>query len=295
MSYLRQNNLRAAVFLAPLLLTISVLAQTPTPTSTNLEQSKKELNEAARAYREGKFSEAQLHSERALQLDPQSQVAPFFIARTIHAQYKPGDRTPENEAKAREAIAAYQNVLLRFRTDDEAYKAIAYLYANLKEEELLRDWLLKRAVDVSVTSEKRAEAYTVLAAKDWDCSFKFTELPNNKSTTFDGQNTTVIYLKPRDEALLAEAQRCATRGLQMSEMAIALQADNESAWSYKTTILLELTKLAEMSGDAQQKTDRHKQYLEALAETTKLSEAGRERELKSPPRPGLRVYPVTVP
>ena len=145
MNYQRQNNLRAAVFLAPLLLTMSVLAQTPSPTSTNLEQSKKELNEAARAYREGKFGEAQLHSERALELDPQSQVAPFFIARTIHAQYKPGDRTLENEGKAREAIVAYQNVLLRFRNDDEAYKSIAYLYANLKEEELLRDWLLKRA------------------------------------------------------------------------------------------------------------------------------------------------------
>ena len=89
MSYLRQNNLRAAVFLAPLLITVSALAQTPAPTSTNLEQSKKELNEAARAYREGNFSEAQQHSERALQLDPQSQVAPFFIARTIHAQYNP--------------------------------------------------------------------------------------------------------------------------------------------------------------------------------------------------------------
>ena len=295
MNYQRQNNLRAAVFLAPLLLTISVLAQTPSPTSTNLEQSKKELNEAARAYREGKFSEAQLHSERALELDPQSQVAPFFIARTIHAQYKPGDRTPENEAKAREAIVAYQNVLLRFRNDDEAYKSIAYLYANLNEEQLLRDWLLKRAADVSMAPEKRAEAYTVLAAKDWDCSFKFTELPNNKSTTFDGQTTTVIYRKPRDEAALSEAQRCAIRGLQMSEMAIALQTDNESAWSYKANILLELSKLAEMSGDAQQKTDRHKQYLEALAETTKLSEAARERELKSQPRPALRVYPVTVP
>jgi hypothetical protein len=32
MSYLRQNNFKAAVFLAPLLLTISVLAQTPSPT-----------------------------------------------------------------------------------------------------------------------------------------------------------------------------------------------------------------------------------------------------------------------
>ena len=163
----------------------------------------------------------------------------------------------------------------------------------MKEEELLRDWLLKRATDVSMASEKRAEAYAVLAAKDWDCSFKFTELPNNKSTTFDGQNTTVSYRKPRDEAALVEAKRCATRGLQMSEMAIVLQTDNESAWSYKTNILLELSKLAEMSGDVQQKTDWYKQYREALAETTKLAEPSRERDRKA--KTGLPLFPVRVP
>jgi hypothetical protein len=283
MNYLHQNNLWAASFLVTLLITVSGLAQTPAPTSTNLEQSKKELNEAARAYREGNFSEAQQHSERALQLDPQSQVAPFFIARTIHAQYKPNDRTPENEAKAREALVAYQNILLRFPNDEEAYKAIAYLYGTLKEEELLRDWILKRAADVSIALEKRSEAYVVLASKDWDCSFKFTELPNSKSTTFDGQNTVVSYRKPRDGSAFAEAQRCATRGLQMSEIAIALQPENESAWSYKTNILLELSKLAEMSGDVPQKTDLYKQYLEALAGTTRLSDAARERERKGTP------------
>jgi hypothetical protein len=75
----------------------------------------------------------------------------------------------------------------------------------------------------------------------------------------------------------------------MSEMAIVLQTDNESAWSYKTNILLELSKLAEMSGDVQQKTDRHKEYLEALAETTKLSEAARERDRKA--KTGLPLSP----
>jgi hypothetical protein len=59
----------------------------------------------------------------------------------------------------------------------------------------------------------------------------------------------------------------------MSEMAIALETDSESAWSYKANLLLELSKLAEMSGDVQQKTDLYKQYLEALGGDHKLSEA----------------------
>ena len=90
-------------------LTSSLLAQTPAQIPTVAEaQAKQELNEAARAYREGRFAEAQAHSERALLLDPQNKSAPMYVARTIHAQYKPGDLTPENVAKAREAIVSYR-------------------------------------------------------------------------------------------------------------------------------------------------------------------------------------------
>ena len=57
----------------------------------------------------------------------------------------------------------------------------------------------------------------------------------------------------------------------MANMAITLTPENEAAWSYKTNILLELEKLAEMSGDAQHKTELHRQYEEALSQTTKLA------------------------
>ena len=45
---------------------------------------------------------------------------------------------------------------------------------------------------------KRAEAYVVLASKDWDCSFKITELPSNKTTTVEaGNRAKVSYKKPQ--------------------------------------------------------------------------------------------------
>src|ERR1041384_783294 len=70
----------------------------------NRIRSKNQLNEAAQAYREGRFVEAEQHSRRAAELDPNNKTAPMFIARTIHAQYRPGVQTPENIAKAQEAI-----------------------------------------------------------------------------------------------------------------------------------------------------------------------------------------------
>jgi len=251
-----------------LMLAASLLAQTP---SVAEAQAKQELNEAAQAYRNGNFAEAQAHSEKALLLDPQNKTALVFVARTIHAQYRPGIVTPENVAKAREAIIAYQRILDRTPGDDEAYKAVAYLYAALKEEDLLRDWILRRASDVSMPNDKRAEAFVVLASKDWDCSFKITEQPGIKVMTVDGNKAFVSYRMPKERVEFERAKECANRALELVNMAITLTPENETAWSYKTNILLELQKLSEMSGDAQNKAELHRQYDEALKETTKLS------------------------
>ena len=249
-------------------------AQTPAPDSSSAEaQAKQELNEAARAYREGRFTEAQAHSERALLLDPQNKLAPMFVARTIHAQYRPGVVTPENVAKARDAIFAYQRILDRSPGDDEAYKAIAYLYGAIKEEELLREWIQRRAGDVLLSNEKRAEAFVVLASKDWECSFKITELPGQKIVTVNRSNkATVRYQMPKDRVEFEQAQQCANRGLEMANTAITLAPENETAWAYKTNLLLELSKLAEMAGDVQSKKELLRQYEEALNETGRLSQ-----------------------
>lgn len=262
--------------LSCLAITIALMAplqvQTPAPTSSAAEvQAKQELNEAARAYREGNFAEAQSHSEKALLLDPQNKSAPYFVARTIHAQYKPGDATLENVAKGREAIVAYQRILERLPGDDEAYKAVAYLYASLKEEALLKEWILQRAGNVSLANDKRAEAFIVLASKEWDCSLQITELPTNKVTTVAENKASIKYQMPKDRAEFERAQGCANRGLELANMATILAPENESGWSYKTNILLELEKQAEMSGDLQRKAELHRQYEEALKETTRLS------------------------
>jgi tetratricopeptide (TPR) repeat protein len=250
-------------------LAASLLAQTPSPSpSVAEEQARQELIEAARAYREGRFAEAQAHSEKALLLDPQNKIAPMYVARTIHAQYKPGDTTLDNAAKAREAIIAYQRILDRVPADDEAYKAVAYLYGALKEDERQREWILQRAGNSSIANDKRFEAYVVLASREWDCSFKITELPGNKVTTAKGN---IRYRMPKERVEFERAKECADRALELVNMAIILTPEDVSGWSYKTNILLELEKLAEMSGQVRLKRELHRQHEEALSETTKLS------------------------
>jgi tetratricopeptide (TPR) repeat protein len=246
----------------------------------NRIRAKNQLNEAARAYHEGRFVEAEQHSREAAELDPNNKTAPMFIARTIHAQYRPGVQTPENIAKAQEAIDAYQKLLEKNPKDEEAYKAIAYLYGAIKEDDKLRQWISQRAASDSTEPAKRAEAYIVLASKDWDCSFKITELPTNKVTTVDPSNNkaTVSYKKPKDQKEFDQAQMCVKQGLGEAENAIKFDPTNESAWSYKTNLLLEASKLAEMDGKADQKAEYQKEYEVALKRTTELSAAAEKRK-----------------
>src|SRR5689334_19690094 len=246
----------------------------------NRIRAKNQLNEAARSYREGKFPEAEQHSRQAAELDPDNKTAPMFIARTIHAQYRPGVQTPENIAKAQAAIEAYQKILAKNPKDEEAYKAIAYLYGAIKADDKLRDWIASRANSDAVEPEKRAEAYVVLASKDWDCSFKITEQPGVKTTSVETttNKATVTYKKPKAQKEFAQAQMCVKQGLVEAENAIKFDPNNESAWSYKTNLLLEASKLAEMDGQTEQKAQYQKDYEAALKRTTELSVANQKRK-----------------
>jgi hypothetical protein len=257
----------------------------------NRIRSKNQLNEAARAYRDRRYVEAEQYSRRSAELDPSNKTAPMFIARSIHAQYRPGVQQPENLAKAQEAIQAYQQILAANPQNDEAYKAIAYLYEAINEDAKLRDWILARANSETAEPDKRAQAFIVLASQDWNCSFQITELPAHKFTTIDQatNKATVTYKKPADQKDFDQAQMCVKRGLGEAENAIKFAPENESAWSYRTNLLLEASKLAEMAGQTDQKAKYQEEYQAALKRTQELSELARKRkaeeEAKQAPSP----------
>src|SRR5947207_848939 len=83
-----------------------------------------------------------------------------------------------------------------------------------KDDQNLRAWIMARASDPNQTSEKRAEAYAILAGKDWDCSFKVTELPDVKITSTEGGAGKVTYKKPSNARDFDTIQKCVVRGLE---------------------------------------------------------------------------------
>ncbi len=238
-------------------------------------RAKNELNEAAKSYKEGHFEEAEQHAKRALALDPTNKSAPIFIARIIHQQYKPGVDSPENLQRARDAIEAYKQILQSDPNNEEAYKAISVLFSAIKDETNLRNWITARATDPNQTNEKRAEAYAILAGKDWDCSFKVTELPDVKVTAAEGK---VNYQKPKDPKDFEKIQQCVTRGLEQAETAIKFDPNSESAWSYKTNLLIEAAKIAKMNNDANASAQYERQAETAQKRATQLADERRKRE-----------------
>ncbi len=273
---MKLSQTRMAIVLALLVITGSGCSV------INRIRAKNQLNEAARAYREAHFDEAETHSRRALELDPDNKTAPLFIARIVHREYRPGVNTPENLAKAHAAIEEYKKLLQKDPKNEEAYKAIASLLGALKEDQEQRAWILQRASDGNADAEKRSEAYVVLASKDWHCSNEITDLPSNKATTIDTTNNkaTVSYKKPKDEKEFQNAKMCVTRGLEEIENAIKLDPNSEAAWSYKTNLLLEASKLAEMEGKMDEKAQLDKKREEAQKRTDELSKINQEKAEK---------------
>ena len=246
----------------------------------NRIRAKNQLNEAARAYREAHFEEAEQHARNALALDPNNKTAPLFIARIVHREYQPGVNNPANIAKARQAIAEYQKILEKDPKNEEAYKAVASLLGAIHEDQKQREWIEKRAHDPNIDPDKRAEAYVVLASKDWHCSNEITDLPTNKITTIDPtkNKATLSYKKPKDEKDFQTAKMCVAKGLEEIENAIKLDPNNEFAWSYKTNLLLEASKLAEMEGKMDLKAQLDKQQAEAQKRTDELSKINQQKK-----------------
>jgi hypothetical protein len=157
--------------------------------------------------------------------------------------------------------------------NEEAYKAISVLYAATHQEELLKAWVLQRATNPQISNQKRAEAYTILAGKDWDCSYKFTELPNHKLAELKKDAMVVVFkLSDNDVVEFQRIKECVRDGFEMADAALLLDNESESAWSYKSNLFLEAAKLAEMEGLDLAKANYLNQSKEAQAQAAKLSE-----------------------
>lgn len=253
----------------------------------NSLRAKNELNKVAQNYKEKKFAEAEAHAKRAMELDPSNENAPIFVARTIHAQYRKGVDTPENLAKASQAIEAYKQIASKDPNNDEAFTAVTVLLGSLGKPDEQTAWVQQRADNAAVSPNKRADALAFLASKDWECSNQVTDSKANQQNVDKGDGKVVIqYVKPKDAAEYDKAVRCMTGGLEKAEKAISFDNDNEKAWSQKYNLLLEAKKLAQMEENTGKAEQLAKQAEEALKRTQELYERKKAAQPAQSPAAG---------
>ena len=150
----------------------------------------------------------------------------------------------------------------------------------MREEGKEAEWLMQRATNNDAPPDKRADAYTILASKKWECSYAITELPENKETSKDKPGDSRYKIKNPEKD--AEAKKCVQEGLGLVEEALKLNDKNTSALAYKVNLMREQAKLAESDGkpDLKAQIDKEADVVEAeqkrLVEEKKSSEEAKK-------------------
>lgn len=243
--------------------------------------ARKNLVDGATAYKNRKFQEAETLFRAAVSRDPdaktmEGKTAQLFLARTLHSEYI-GDRNRKDLAEA--AIKEYQKVLAETPDDQSSFKAVGNLYENLQKPDEWLDWVTKRANSEQLKKENRSEAYTLLAAKKNSCASDISDVEAVKKTITgkDGKQA-YQYIKPANPADFETLKKCSDEGLELANKAVELDPNSDSAWSYKTSLLVQKMRVAEMDGNTTDKDNFKKQADEAKEKFTVLAEAKRKKE-----------------
>ncbi len=271
----------------------------------NRIMSRKNLVDGSVAYKERKFDRAEELFRKAAERDPEGatlegRTAQLFLARTIHSQYI-GNRSDKSKADA--AITEYKKMLAVDPNEQSAYKAVAGLLENLARDEEWKTWVTERSNNESIKPQFRAEALTSLAAKQNTCANEISDTDATKKEAKDKDGKPIYqFVKPEDPAELEKMRACITLGNQLIEKAVSLETDEvkqvkgldvktltdgqlkekldlvkayESARSYRASLTIQASRLAEMEGRTDDAANLKKQAEAARAQFLELSDASK--------------------
>lgn len=278
----------------------------------NRVMSRKSLVDGARAYNERQFPEAEELFRRAVEYDPEGatfegRTARLFLARTLHSGYA-GNR--KETAKAEAAITEYRNALQGFvndlkakreavaanpqdeqaRTELEAaennvgsiVRSVASLYQNLNKDDEWKKWQTDTGNNAELPASVRANSLVGLATKEYTCANEVTDSSDVKKTVQKEGESAFEFKKPEGkegfEEDFSKAKKCVEAGTAYIEKAIELDPESDSAWSYKTSLLVQKARIAEMEGDSAKKEEFQKASEVAKKKFEELAEKRRKAE-----------------
>lgn len=244
----------------------------------NSVMARKNVVDGAEAFKGRKFDVAEDLFRTAVNRAPEGskeqKTAQLFLARTLHSEFAAKRELTE---KATQAIEEYKKVLATDASDNSSFKAVANLYESLGQMDDWRKWVTDRANSAQAPAEQRAEAFTSLAAKEYTCANDITELPAVKKTVIKDGKATYTFSKPENPADIETLRSCIQKGTDLIDKSIALDRSSDSAWSYKTSLLTQSMRLAEIEGRTADKDKFKAEADTAKAEFTRLAEISRKK------------------
>ncbi|HEY0049092.1 MAG TPA: hypothetical protein VGB68_07390 [Pyrinomonadaceae bacterium] len=266
----------------------------------NQIKARQDLVDGAKAYSDKKFEEAETLFRDAVRRDPSNLLGQLFLARTLHSQYA-ANRTQTQ--KADEAVAEYRKVVPEYKQEvarkkqaldanpgdekaqgeytnsltilNSSISAIANLLDTTSKPDEWKAWQTEIANDAGLPNETRAAALTSMASKENTCANDITGVePVRKTVKVNGKDE-YQYVKPTDPKVYEDLKGCIARGTELVNKALELDKNSDSIWSYKTSLLIQDMRVAEMDGKKEDQARFKEEADKAKAEFTRLAEIKR--------------------
>jgi hypothetical protein len=164
-----------------------------------------------------------------------------------------------------------------FRILGDSLKAVANLLDNLQRPDERLQWLNQWGEDASLPACLRAEAYNSLAAKENTCANDVTEDPAVKKTVTKDGKSVFTFSKPESPENMEKLRQCVQKGTDLVNKAAELDPNSDSIWSYKTSLLIQNMRLAEMEGRTADKDRFKNEADQAKVRFTELAKAKKEK------------------
>jgi tetratricopeptide (TPR) repeat protein len=200
----------------------------------NRLKARDHLNKGVQSYRNAQFQPAIMHFKEAVRLDPTLLNARLYLATAYAQQYVPGGDSPENLQTAKDAIAAFEDVL---KMDNGATSAsttalasIAQIYYSEKKFDDAKKYNQRRIE----LEPNNPEPYYWIGVLDWAIAFPNAQKvrsDHNLSQPDAKGNLAVIPAKFRKD--LAEANGpLVDEGLKALNKAIELKPNDADSMVY---------------------------------------------------------------
>jgi tetratricopeptide (TPR) repeat protein len=133
----------------------------------NKLKARDQLNKGVGSFRNAQFQTAIDHFQQAVSLDPKLINARLYLSMSYFQQYVPGGESAENVKMAKQAIAAFEDVLKMDPNNSTALATIALIYYNMKDFDKAKEYE-RRRLEVEPNNP---EPYYWIGVLDWSISY----------------------------------------------------------------------------------------------------------------------------